>query len=283
MRAVLSTAAVLAVLAAVAGCSDKGNAQSEPLSVTSFRDKAAAAVTTGSDLEGKPGFGTKVDVTSPTSLNTFSVGVEKSFAEYKQNPQNLDAILKRFVSGVETRMAAGNEGESFANARADILPVLKPKASFRHVTGEPVTTTFPGELRVAYAVQRPDSFTLVTSADLDRWKQSAKQIDTLALSNLLKETNKEQPLKCEQQLCGWASGDGYDATRFIVPELRAQIVRKIGPAVYAVPRESVYVALPIKLADRIKDKVVRDFVTAPNPVSRDVFVERGGEVVVLQQ
>jgi hypothetical protein len=60
-------------------------------------------------------------------------------------------------------------------------------------------------------------------------------------------------------------------------------VRKIGPAVYAVPRESVYVALPIKLADRIKDKVVRDFVTAPNPVSRDVFVERGGEVVVLQQ
>jgi hypothetical protein len=60
-------------------------------------------------------------------------------------------------------------------------------------------------------------------------------------------------------------------------------VRKIGPAVYAIPRESVYVALPIKLADRIKDKVVRDFVTAPNPVSRDLFVERDGEVVVLGQ
>jgi uncharacterized protein YtpQ (UPF0354 family) len=283
MRAALSTVAVLAVLAAVAGCSDKGNAQSELLTVTSFRDKAAAAVTTGSDLEGKPGFGPKVDVTSPTTLNTFSVGVEKSFAEYKQNPQNLDAILKRFVSGVETRMAAGNKGESFADARAHILPVLKPKASFRHVTGDPVTTAFPGELRVAYAVQRPHSFTLVTSSDLTRWNQSAQQIDSLALSNLVKETNKEQPLKCEEQLCGWASGDGYDAARFIVPELRAQIVRKIGPAVYAIPRESVYVALPVKLADRIKDKVVHDFVTAPNPVSRDLFVERGGEIVVLGQ
>jgi uncharacterized protein YtpQ (UPF0354 family) len=240
-------------------------------------------VTTQSDLEGKPGFGSKVDVTSPTSLDTFSVGVDKSFAEYKQDPQNIDAILKRFVSDVEARMAAGNENESFADARAHILPVLKPKASFRHVTDDPVTTTFPGELRVAYAVQRPDSFTLVTSADLGRWKRSAKQVDALARSNLLEETNKEQPLKCEKKLCGWASGDGYDATRFILPELRAQIVRKIGPAVYAIPRESVYVALPIKLADRIKDKVVRDFVTAPNPLSRDLFVEQDGEVVVLAQ
>jgi hypothetical protein len=50
-----------------------------------------------------------------------------------------------------------------------------------------------------------------------------------------------------------------------------------------VPSESVYVALPIKLADRIKSKVEHDFVTAPNPVSRDVFVERGGELVVLSQ
>jgi uncharacterized protein YtpQ (UPF0354 family) len=283
VRAVFSTAALLALVVAAVGCSDKGKAQPEPLTVTSFRDKAAAAVTTQSDLEGKPGFGSKVDVTSATSLDTFSVGVEKSFAEYKQNPENLDAILRRFVSDVEARMAAGNGGESFADARAHILPILKPKASFRHVTDDPVTTTFPGELRVAYAVQRPDSFTLVTPDDLGRWQQSAGQIDTLARSNLLKETNKEQPLRCEKQLCGWASGDGYDAARIILPELRAQIVRKIGPAVYAVPRESVYVALPIKLADRINDKVVRDFVTAPNPVSRDLFVERNGEVVVLAQ
>jgi hypothetical protein len=69
----------------------------------------------------------------------------------------------------------------------------------------------------------------------------------------------------------------------LVPALRRQIVRKIGPAVYAVPRESVFVALPIKLADRVRDKVTRDFVTAPNPVSPDVFVERRGELVVLEK
>jgi hypothetical protein len=124
---------------------------------------------------------------------------------------------------------------------------------------------------------------LVTPADLERWQQSVADIHRLALANLLRETRREEPLRCEEQLCGWASGDGYDAARLVVPELRAAIVRKIGPAVYAVPRESVYVALPIRLAERIKGRVEHDFVTAPNPVSRDLFVERGGELVVLAQ
>jgi uncharacterized protein YtpQ (UPF0354 family)/predicted small lipoprotein YifL len=283
VRAVLSWAALLAVIAALAGCNDKKNPISGPLTIADFKDKAAAAVTIQSDLEGKPGFGAKVDVASPTSLNTFSESVQTSYAEYRKNPQNVDAVLKKFVDNVQARMSRGNQGVTFKDARAKVLPILKPKASFRRVTDDPATTTFPGDLQVAYAVQEPDSFTLVSRADLDRWHKSIGEVDELALTNLLKETNKEQPLKCEQKLCGWASGDGYDATRFIVPELRAQIVKKIGPAVYAVPRESVYVALPVKYASRIRDKVERDFVTGTNPVSRDLFVERDGQVVVLEQ
>jgi uncharacterized protein YtpQ (UPF0354 family) len=283
VRAILCRVALLAALAVVAGCSHTDQSQpTGPLTIGEFRDKAAAAVITGSDLEGKPGFGNKVDVTSPTSLNTFSQNVEPPYAAYKKNPNRLAAFLKTFVSDVKARMAKGNGGVTFAEVRGHIRPILKPKAAFRHVTDDPVTTVFPGDLRVAFAVQRADSFTLVTENDLTRWQRSAAQVDKLALSNLLRETNREQPLRCQKKLCGWASGDGYDATRFIVPELRAQIVRKIGPAVYAVPIENVYVALPIKYASRIRDKVERDFVTGTNPVSRDLFVEHDGKIVVLK-
>jgi uncharacterized protein YtpQ (UPF0354 family) len=283
VRATLCRVALLAALAVVAGCSDTDrNQPTGPLSTGEFRNKAAAAVITGSDLDGKPGFGTKVDITSPTSLNTFSENIESRYAEYKKNPARLDAVMKKFVADVKARMARGNGGETFSDARAHILPILKPKAAFRRVTDNPVTTTFPGDLRVAFAVQRADSFTLVSEKDLSRWQRSVADLDGLASRNLLHETNREQPLRCEKKLCGWASGDGYDATRFIIPELRAQIVRKIGPAVYAVPLESVYVALPIKYAARIRAKVERDFVTGTNPVSRDLFVERNGTIVVLK-
>jgi uncharacterized protein YtpQ (UPF0354 family) len=283
VRAALVFAACLALLAAATGCSDKSKASSELLSIADFKEKAAAAIITGTDLRAESGFSSKVNVSAPDSLNTMSLGVEKAYAAYKRNPAKLDEILKGFVQDAKTRMARGNGNESFSSVRGLVFPILKPKTSFRRLAEQPVATTFPGELRVAYVVQRPDSFTLVTSADLARWKRSVADVHRLALANLLRETHREQPLRCEEKLCGWAAGDGYDAARFVVPELRAEIVRKIGPAVYAVPRESVYVALPIKLADRIKDRVARDFVTAPNPVSRDLFVERGGELVVLAQ
>jgi uncharacterized protein YtpQ (UPF0354 family) len=283
VRAALVFAACLALLAAATGCSDKSKASSEPLSIADFKEKAAAAIITGTDLRPESGFSSKVNISAPDSLNTMSLGVEKAYAAYKRNPAKLDEILKGFVQDAKTRMARGNANESFSSVRGLVFPILKPKTSFRRLAEQPVATTFPGELRVAYVVQRPDSFTLVTSADLARWKRSVADVHRLALANLLRETHREQPLRCEEKLCGWAAGDGYDAARFVVPELRAEIVRKIGPAVYAVPRESVYVALPIKLADRIKDRVARDFVTAPNPVSRDLFVERGGELVVLAQ
>jgi len=283
VRAALVFAACLALLAAATGCSDKSKASSEPLSIADFKEKAAAAIITGTDLRPESGFSSKVNISAPDSLNTMSLGVEKAYAAYKRNPAKLDEILKGFVQDAKTRMARGNGNESFSSVRGLVFPILKPKTSFRRLAEQPVATTFPGELRVAYVVQRPDSFTLVTSADLARWKRSVADVHRLALANLLRETHREQPLRCEEKLCGWAAGDGYDAARFVVPELRAEIVRKIGPAVYAVPRESVYVALPIKLADRIKDRVARDFVTAPNPVSRDLFVERGGELVVLAQ
>jgi uncharacterized protein YtpQ (UPF0354 family) len=283
VRAALVLAASVALVAASSGCGDKSKPSTQPLSIASFKDKAAAAIITGSDLQAKPGFGSKVDVSAPESLNTLSLGVEEVYASYKRDPAKLDELLKTFAADADARMARGNADTSFRDVRDVILPVLKPQTAFRRLSDQPAVTPFPGSLSVTYAVQKPDSFMLVTPADLGRWQQSVAGIHRLALANLLRETRREQPLRCEEQLCGWASGDGYDAARLVVPELRAAIVRKIGPAVYAVPRESVYVALPSRLAERIKSRVEHDFVTAPNPVSRDLFVERGGELVVLSQ
>ena len=282
MRAWLTAAFLAAVMAATTGCSDQGSTTPQ-LSTGGFKDKLIAAIVTRSDLQAEAGYGPKVDVSSKTSFNTLSVGFAKEYAEYKAHPERLDSLLHGLVERTKARLAAGNRDERFASARELVLPVLKPTVAFRHLDEEPTSTPFPGNLHVAYGVQRRDSFMIVTNADVARWHVSLRELSRLAVTNLVRETNREQRLKCEEKLCGWASGDGFDAARMIAPELRAQIVRKIGPAVYAVPRESVFVALPIKLAARIRDKVTHDFVTAPNPVSPDLFVERDGGLVVLSK
>jgi uncharacterized protein YtpQ (UPF0354 family) len=280
VRAGLVVLVLAALLAALSGCNDSGNATSQ-LSTAGFKAKVISSIITGTDFDAEAGYGPKVDVSSKMSLSTLAIRFGKEYAEYKAHPERLDTILKGLVQQAKTRMAVGNSDESFASVRQFVLPLLKPTGAFRHLDQQPATTSFPAHLLVAYGVQRRDSFMTVTDADVARWKVSKDELHRVALANLVRETNRGQRLKCEEKLCGWASGDGYDAARMLPAELRAEIVRKIGPSVYAVPRESVFVALPIKLAARIRDKVTRDFVTAPNPVSPDLFVERNGELVVL--
>jgi hypothetical protein len=51
--------------------------------------------------------------------------------------------------------------------------------------------------------------------------------------------------------------------------------------VYAVPLESVFVALTRNYADVIRGKVLQEFTTGKNPLSPDLFEERNGELFVL--
>ena len=280
MRAGLIALGLVAALAACGGDGDDSSPQVLP--AAGFADKAAAAIITQSELRAAPGSEPLVSVSAEDSLDVFNLRLREQYAEYKANPGRLEAILRTVVEAAEMTMARGNAGRSFEDVRREVLPILKPLTAMRGLKDEPLTTRFPGNLRVAYLVQRDDSVTAVTPRDLDRWDSTAGELHGLAVDNLLRRTNEEEPLGCEEQLCGWASGDGYDAVRMIVPELRRQIVREIGgPAVYAVPTESVYVALPIRLADRIRTRVEQQFVSAENPVSQDLFIERGGELVVL--
>jgi uncharacterized protein YtpQ (UPF0354 family) len=273
-------AGVLA-LSALSACKGDDRASANPPSKAAFKDHVAAAIISGTDLQADPGFGVAVDVSQKDGFNTLTLRLDKELADYNAHPDRRQAIVDQIVQRVKARMQGGNAEESLASVRAKILPLLKPQAALRRVTPVPVSSPFPANLLVTYGVQEKDSFFAITQADANRWKTTPRALFGLATSNLERETNREQRLLCEEKLCGWASGDGYDAARMLVPALRQQIVRKIGPAVYAVPRESVFIALPIKLADRIRSTVVRQFVTAPNPVSSDVFVERDGELVVL--
>jgi hypothetical protein len=272
----------LAFVAIAAACSGDDQSSSEPLSAAGFADKASAAIITGSDLQAQSLRGPKVVVTSDASLDTFALPLDEAYADYKAAPQRLDEILGTIVDDAETTMKRGNAKRSYADARDHVLPILKPLTALRRIEDEPATMRLPGNMYAVYLVQQKDSTTAIREADLQRWGHSLADLHRVALANLLRQTNREEPLKCEQKLCGWASGDGWDAPRMLVPELRRQIERNIGPAVYAVPMESVYVALPIRLADRIRAKVEHDFVTAESPVSKDLFVERGGELVVLR-
>ena len=257
------------------------------LSQRDFKNKVAAAIITGTDLQGDPGFGMTVNVSEQNGLDTVQLVLDDAYKQYTSDPDRQDEIVDGLVQEAVRRMEEGNTKRSFSEVRDQLMPMLKRRVDVSRIENDPAVKQFD-DLDVVYAVQGDHYFTVATKDDLARWGQSVDEIDSLALSNLEKQTNKNQKLLCEpsggQKLCGWASGDGYDASRMLVPGLRRQIVKELGgPAVYAVPLESVFVALTRNYASVIKGKVLQEFTTGKNPLSPELFEERNGQLVALPQ
>ena len=220
-------------------------------------------------------------------LDTVQLVLDDAYKQYTSDPDRQDEIVDGLVQEAVRRMEEGNTKRSFSEVRDQLMPMLKRSVDVSRIENDPAVRRFD-DLDVIYAVQGDHYFTVATKDDLARWGQSVDEIDSLALSNLEKQTNKNQKLLCEpsggQKLCGWASGDGYDASRMLVPGLRRQIVKELGgPAVYAVPLESVFVALTRNYASVIKGKVLQEFTTGKNPLSPELFEERNGQLVALPQ
>ena len=269
------------------GTSSGGTTTQGALSERDFKNKVAAAIITGSDLQGDPGFGLNVNVSEQNGLDTVQLVLGDAHKQYRSDPDRQDEIVDGLVQEAVRRMEEGNTKRSFSQVRDQLMPMLKRRVDVSRIENDPATKRFD-DLDVIYAVQGDHYFTVATKDDLARWGQSADEIDSLALSNLEKQTNKNQKLLCEpsggQKLCGWASGDGYDASRMLVPGLRRQIGKELGgPAVYAVPLESVFVALTRNYAPVIKGKVLQEFTTGKNPLSPELFEERNGRLVALPQ
>lgn len=289
----LRAAVILCVLTAslAAGCAGDDDGSSEDVTGlvrTSFKEVVVADLKKAG-LEAEPGF--DLNVTAADGPNSVDLSLDEAFAEYEADPDREDEIVARLVEEAQQRLEAGIGDASLDDVRADLMPLLKGTFELRTYGLEPAETDFPGNLSVIYVVDGKDSFTVVEPADVERWGSSVEELHEIALDNLLRQTNEDEKLVCEpsgnQELCGWASSDGYDATRMIVPALRQQIVREYGgPAVYAVPMENVFVALPLELLERgangklFRSKVQNDFQSADDPLSPEIYVERDGELVI---
>lgn len=286
----LASACALA-LALGAGCGGGDAAPTDPAVAQAGLKEAVASGLRQAGFEAEPGFGLKVH--AEQGPNWVDVPLEEPFQRYQEDRSRREELVAEVVQETRRHFERGNSEVTFAAARTTLMPVLKPRFALRRLDPEPAESPFAANLAVIYAIQTEDAFTVVSAADAERWGRPLPELQELALGNLLRQTNEEQELLCEpsggEELCGWASGDGYDATRMIVPGLRDQIEEEYGePAVYAVPMENVFVALPLRLAERknterlLRTKVERDFATSKAPVSPELFVERRGKLVVFR-
>jgi uncharacterized protein YtpQ (UPF0354 family) len=291
-------ALLLICLAAVlaAGCSgdDSGGDAPAPENVPSAFTEIVRGELVRAGFEVEPR--TDLKLTVEEGPNRVELDLQEAFDRLEDNPGTRDETVDEIVADTQERMDTGISEVSFEDAKDDLMPLLKPRFQIRRFGFDAAETEQPAGLATVYVVDADDGFTVVRPEDVERWGTTVEEIDEIALDNLTRQTNEDEPLLCEPSgggppLCGWSSSDGYDATRMIVPELRRQIRAEYGndePVAYAVPEEHVYVALPLNALRRrgierpFRLKLQRDFQQSEDPLSPEIFVEENGKLVVLK-
>jgi uncharacterized protein YtpQ (UPF0354 family) len=277
------------LIAALAGCGGGDDDSADATLVPASFKEVVVAELKQAGLEAEPGL--DLNVFAFDGPNRVDLALDEAFEQYEADPERKDEIVAGLVDEAEQRLEEGLSELSLDDVRADLMPLVKGTFDLRTYGFEPAESEFPGSASVTYVVDAEDSYTVVRPEDVERWGTTLEELHEIALDNLLRMTNEEEELLCEpsgnQELCGWSTSDGYDATRMIVPALRRQIVREYGrPAAYAAPMENVFVALPLDLLRKqstkelFRTKVQRDFETSDNPFSPEIYVERDGELVV---
>jgi hypothetical protein len=134
-----------------AGTSSGATTTQGALSQRDFKNKVAAAIITGTDLQGDPGFGMTIDVSEQNGLDTVQIVLDDAYKQYTSDPDRQGEIVDGLVQEAVRRMEEGNTKRSFSAVRDQLMPMLKRRVDVSRIESDPAVTQFD-DLDVIYAV-----------------------------------------------------------------------------------------------------------------------------------
>src|SRR5262249_35861853 len=106
--------------------------------------------------------------------------------EVRAAPARRDQIIRHFVQSLGQSMELPLGEESWEEARARLLPLLKPRSYLESDSANRHTlaSEWLADVVICYALRSDDVFRFVTTADADRWQTDAQALHQVAVANL---------------------------------------------------------------------------------------------------
>lgn len=189
-----------------------------------------------------------------------------------------ESIQRRQEAGQQSPVADASTWEA---ASKRLRPQLVP-ADYRKQHKGLLTDEFLPGIEVAWVLDEPDRYIFVLKHHLKQWKISRQQLEQQALANLSAASSQlkfEAEAPEDTDLPGrWlaiAEGDGYDAARYLVPEIRRKISELLGETFFvAFPNRDFLVAWSRDYAYHLSfvGRVEEDFQNRHHPLSPEIYV-----------
>lgn len=215
---------------------------------------------------------------------TLRFGMRNMYLEYQQSREGVDlegALVSRFESAfnlVETNgiVSLGTWDEMKSRLRMQL--VRADLASMDQI----VTFPFSAEVRSAIVLDSEKGYAYVRRVDLDRWEKSAIDVQEVARQNLLEASLSISMMYVPEpiRLVVIQTGDGYDAARVLLPEIRSTLIEQLtnqdsGMVLVGIPNRDFLIAWPTDAPpdfhQRMREQLLEDSKQQHHPLAGQPF------------
>lgn len=214
-----------------------------------------------------------------------TVSLENLYRECLLQAESAGALIRNHLNGVLglfSEGAAPDEAETYASVCARILPMLRSEAWVSEIPQdmELATIPFAPGLVMCFAVDEPTHFSYISRARLAGWDVPLERLQEMAQDNLAARDENLQvtvlPGPDGQPVAvAVAAGDGYDASRFLLPNIRELFAEHLGEEyLVGIPNRDFLIAFSERIpemAARITKQVEADYQRMSHPISPTVY------------
>jgi hypothetical protein len=213
-------------------------------------------------------------------VDSFSLRVNGS--EYKLedlyrltllHPEDMRHRIERWI--VELLRAGEGSPDregSFEELKDRILPMVLTEKEVQARHSQTQTQPLVSGLFVGYAIDSDRSIAYIPRLQFESWGISQDDLHETALDNLVSrsESMAAQDEDGKISLILFQTGDGYDASRLLLPTLHERLREHLGsPFAAAIPHRDILLCFrnDEETVGRVKGQVVEDFRKMPHQVS----------------
>ena len=192
-------------------------------------------------------------------------GMSNLLAQFQQSSlpeEEFDqAIIENFAGAL--RLIDG-AGDAIPDAWDDVKPRLRVQLVSAKVTdvGRAITFPFADDVHSSLVSDCETGYAYISPEDLERWGQSALDAIEIGKQNIIL-SSPSLPMTVmpgEAPLVAIQTGDGYDAARILIPQIRAKIIAELtgdesGEVFVGVPNRDFLIAWPKTVDDELHSQL----------------------------
>jgi len=207
---------------------------------------------------------------------------------YSDAPDQLLAVLQTLLESLIDTSPDRREANPAVLVKR-VMPMLKPLALLDEVRRRHLPTLIyrplAGDIMTTYVVDEGQSVVYLNQDHAARWGVDEATLYDRALKNLRRKPWRPEPGvlgRGREAILIFNGGDGFDATRLLLPELFAPFAASLpGNLVIGVPSRDFLIAFSDadeRIVQRVKAQIENDVRVQPYPLTEHLFTLRDGQL-----